>query len=211
MTSWRRRVMRASGVSAPARARMRVAMVSSVAGCSRTSTRHNLSVATVRDTPRADLAASVERFAAVGSCSTPSFSPDGGRVAFISDLSGVPQLWVVDAGGGWPERVTSFADQVVGAQWSPTEDLIAIDVAPGGGLNQQIYVVRPDGTGLRRLTAGGAENNRLQRWSRDGRTLYVASNRDDPSSFHVYAIEVASGGWRAISSRPGIATLSDVS
>ena len=159
----------------------------------------------------ADLAASVERFAAIGTCSTPSFSPDGSRVAFLSDLSGVPQLWVVAADGGWPERVTSFADQVVGAQWSPTEDLIAIDVAPGGGLNQQIYVVRPDGSGPRRLTAGGAENNRLQRWSRDGRTLYVASNRDDPTSFHIYAVDVASGAWRAVSSHRGIATLSDVS
>src|SRR5438045_9543956 len=166
----------------------------------------------VRDIPRdEELVASVERLAAIGSCSTPSFSPDGSRIALLSDLSGTPQLWTMPSAGGWPERVTALPDQLTNARWSPTDDLIAIEVAPGGGLDQQIYVVRSDGTGLRRLTAGGSDNNRLHRWSRDGRTLYVASSREDPSSFHSFAIDVASGEWRAVSRKPGIATLTDIS
>src|SRR3954470_2395552 len=96
----------------------------------------------------------VERLAQIGSCSTPSFSPDGSRIAFISDLSGTPQLWAMAADGGWPEEATAFFHQVVNARWSPSADLIAVEVAPGGGLNQQIYVVRSDGTGMRRLTPG---------------------------------------------------------
>ena len=82
----------------------------------------------VRDTPRdEELVASVERLAAIGSCSTPSFSPDGSRIAFLSDLSGTPQLWTMPSAGGWPERVTAFADQLTNARWSPAEDLIAIE------------------------------------------------------------------------------------
>ena len=166
----------------------------------------------VRDrTSDDELVASVERLAAIGFAATPSFSPAGAHIAFISDLSGTPQLWKMPSRGGWPERVTAFGDQVTNARWSPTEDLIAVEVAPGGGLNQQLYLVRSDGTELRRLSAGGAENNRLNRWSRDGRTLYVASNRDDPSSFHVYAVDVASGEWDAVTRQPGITTLFDVS
>ncbi len=159
----------------------------------------------------AELVESVERLAQIGSCAMPSFSPDGSRVAFISDLSGTPQLWTVAASGGWPERVTAFPDQVVNARWSPTDDLIAVEVAPGGGLNQQIYVVRSDGGGLRRVTPGGAENNRFHRWSRDGSRLFIASNRNDRASFHSFAIDVASGEWTVISDKPGIATLFDIS
>ncbi len=158
-----------------------------------------------------ELVARVELLAGIGSCSGASYSPDGKRLAFTSDLSGSPQVWVVSAGGGWPRRVTSFPDQVTSSRWSPTSDLIAVEVAPGGGLNQQVYVVQPDGRGLRRLTPGGAENNRLTRWSRDGRTLYVASNKDDPSAFETYAVDVSSGDWTRITKRGGITTLSDVS
>ena len=62
----------------------------------------------------------VARMAQVGGCRAPSFSPDGKRIAFISDLSGGPQVWMIDTEGGWPDRVTSFDDQVRGVQWSPT-------------------------------------------------------------------------------------------
>ena len=44
-----------------------------------------------------------ERFLNVRSASAPTFSPDGRRLAFISDITGVPQVWAVDTDGGWPE------------------------------------------------------------------------------------------------------------
>ena len=101
-----------------------------------------------------DIEAVAARMARVGMCRSPSFAPDGTRLAFVSDLSGVPQVWTVDAEGGWPEQVTALDDQVGNVAWSPDEEWLAFSLAPGGGLNSQIYVVRPDGTGLRRLSAG---------------------------------------------------------
>ena len=52
--------------------------------------------------------------------------------------------------------------------WSPEGSLLAFTVSPGGGLNTQIYLARPDGTGLRRITDGGQEGNQLTGWSHDG-------------------------------------------
>src|SRR6267378_2421223 len=62
---------------------------------------------------------SVAAMARVGSCSSPTFSPDGRRLAFVSNLSGVPQIWVVATEGGWPEQVTALEDPVGFVAWSP--------------------------------------------------------------------------------------------
>ena len=151
-----------------------------------------------------ELVRRVERLAGVGSCSTPTFSPDGSRLAFISDLTGTPQVWTVPFEGGWPTRVTAFPDQVTNASWSPTDDLIAVEVAPGGGLDQQVYLVRSDGSDVRRLTPGGQENNQLALWSPDGRTLFIVSSRDDAARFDAFAVDIATNTWRPLGTRQGI-------
>ena len=169
---------------------------------------------TVTTAPRIaddELVRTVERLAGIGFCHTPSFSPDGSRIAFLSDLSGTPQVWTVAFEGGWPERVTAFPDQVTNAMWSPTEELIAVEVAPGGGLNQQIYLIRPDGSGLRRLSAGGADNNQIAMWSRDGKTLFVASSRDDAARYDAFAVDVATNTWRSIGERRGLTRVNHMS
>src|SRR5688500_18858026 len=102
--------------------------------------------------PAEDLERSVAMMAKTGSAYAPSFSPDSNRVAFITNISGSPQVWIVPTSGGYPRQVTALDDPVEGVLWAPNGEWIAIQVAPGGGLNSQIYVVRPEGTGLRRLT-----------------------------------------------------------
>src|SRR5262245_9099330 len=72
-----------------------------------------------------DLETSVARMARIGSASSPSFSPDGTQLAFVSNLGGVPQVWVVPSAGGYPELVTPFEDPVGGVEWSPDGDWLA--------------------------------------------------------------------------------------
>jgi dipeptidyl aminopeptidase/acylaminoacyl peptidase len=162
---------------------------------------------------------SVALLARVGRCGSPSFSPDGARLAFVSDLTGTPQVWTVAAAGGWPDLVTALDDQVTGVVWSPAGDRLAFGLAPGGGMNEQVYLVRPDGTGLRRLTAGGRENNRLGDWTPDGRALAVTANLRRPDAVDAYLVDplggaggaVAEGGWRLVAESRGISRLADVS
>jgi Tol biopolymer transport system component len=111
----------------------------------------------------------------------------------ISNVSGVPQLYVTYR-GGW-RMVTDGADPVVAATWSPQpeNEWIAVTIAPGGGLNTQVYVVRSDGTGMRRLTDGGQENNAFDGWSDDGSKLFINSNRRDPTARDSFVVDLASG------------------
>jgi dipeptidyl aminopeptidase/acylaminoacyl peptidase len=125
----------------------------------------------------ADLESAVARMARIGSCTAPSFSPDGSRIVFVSNLTGVPQVWTVAAEGGFPRQVTALEDQVIGVQWSPDGRWIGFSLAPGGGMNSQIYLVRPDGLGLARLTAGGKDNNWFGGFSEDGGAIAFSSNR----------------------------------
>jgi dipeptidyl aminopeptidase/acylaminoacyl peptidase len=158
-----------------------------------------------------ELRETVVRLARIGACTSPSFSPDARQLAFVSDLGGLPQVWRVDATGGWPELVTTLEDQVRDVSWSPEGTWLALTAAPGGGLNSQIYLVRPDGSDLTRITEGGRTNNWLSRWSEDGRYVLYSSSRRTAEAMDPYAFEPVTGATRPISQGPGIAAATDVS
>lgn len=162
------------------------------------------------DDSKSEVAATVERFARVGSASAPDFSPDGKWVSFISNLSGVPQVWIVRSQGGFPRMMTNSNDPVQQAVWSPTSDWIAVTVAPGGGLNTQVYLVKPDGTSMHRLTDGGKDNNAVDAWSDDGSQLYIDSSRLDPASRDVFAVDVKTGALRLVVKNPGVGGVSNL-
>ena len=158
-----------------------------------------------------DVARTVEAIASIRSAGGPSFSPDGARIAYISSASGIPQVWTMAADGSDARQITNLSDPVQSVEWSPAGDLLAWDVAPGGGLNVQIYVSRPDGSGARRLTAGGRENNALTGWSDDGQRLMAASNSRDPARFEPVLIDIATGAATPVGNAAGVSRLVDLS
>jgi dipeptidyl aminopeptidase/acylaminoacyl peptidase len=161
--------------------------------------------------PPNELERSVALMAKVGACWSPSFSPDGSKVAFVSNMSGVPQIYIMPATGGFPEQVTALDDAVDEVDWSPTGEFLAFEVAPGGGLNTQVYVMKPDGSGMRRLTDGGKENNFMDRWSADGKILAISSSRRDPATTDSYFIDLASGKLQMVAENKGVGGVQDIS
>ena len=157
-----------------------------------------------------DLDTAVSRMSRVGFSRSPSFSPDGSTIAFVSNLSGLPQVWTVPAKGGFPRMVTSSDDPVGGIEWSPDGKWIAFTLAPGGGMNTR-YSPRPDGTGLKRLTDGGKETNRLGGFRHDGRKLALGSNRRMGAAIDAYLYDPESGALELVVTNPGIGGFDDLS
>jgi TolB protein len=87
-----------------------------------------------------------------GSQSLPARSPDGSRIAFLWDTPAGSGLYTADADGSNLRRVgeaeLNAADRIA---WSPNGEWLAFQ-GTDAETGPQIFVVRPDGTGLRRVT-----------------------------------------------------------
>ena len=158
-----------------------------------------------------DLEATVASMAGIGWAIAPTFSPDGNRVAYVSSETPAPQVWIHDRQAGASHQVTFFDDTVSAVEWSPAGNRLAVAVAPGGGMNVQIYLTPADRFEPRLITAGGKTNNWLSSWSKDGRYLAFSSNAEDPASMHSYIYDTANGETSLLSRNDGIGRVSSLS
>jgi TolB protein len=106
----------------------------------------------------------------------PAWSPDGARIAFASDRSGAPELYVMNPNGSNVVRVTTQVGFVWSRPtWAPDSRRLAFgcEVAPG---NRDICVIDVDGSGLVRLTGDPAIDDGAA-WSPDGTTIAFSTTR----------------------------------
>jgi serine/threonine-protein kinase len=127
---------------------------------------------------------------------TPTLSPTlfgggNGEIAFVSDRSGLPQVWLMDAQGNILGRVTDMEDGACQPDWSPDgERLVFVSPCPG---KQELYrgsslfIVDVDGTGLIPLdtTPGGDFE---PAWSPDGTQILFTTLRDGQAHLYLYTL-----------------------
>lgn len=123
----------------------------------------------------------------------PSFSPDGKRVSFLTDITGVPQAWAVNVEGGWPDQLTFHTERVSHAQFSPVADQLVFSRDVGGNENAQLFLIRGDGSEERRLTNADDVMHVFGNWSRDGKQIAYTANQRDRSKFDVHILNVETG------------------
>ena len=87
----------------------------------------------------------------------PRWSPAGKRIVFSSNRTGNGEVWIMRADGSGQRRIAGFAGRDDWAPaFSPDGKQIAFHSLGRGGASS-LYVVRPDGTGLRSLGIAGTD------------------------------------------------------
>ncbi len=124
-----------------------------------------------------------------------TWSPDGKTVAFISNLSGRNNLWLVSSVGGWPMQLTVSEQRQTSPTWSPDGKWIAYMSDYDGDEQWDIFLVSPKTGQVVNVTNTREIAEESPSWSPDGRYLaYMVK----PKTSSVFEIDVYDTLLRAV-------------
>lgn len=120
--------------------------------------------------------------------SDPAWSPDGSKLAFTSTRATVdhPQVYVMNADGSHPTRMTVDTMHDANPSWSPDGSKIVFEGEDG------IFVLTVKTKAVHRLTQG---NDSQPAWSPDGGTIVFVRSRDVPSSTNTTGTDQVDELW----------------
>ncbi|PYP56459.1 MAG: hypothetical protein DMD40_10855 [Gemmatimonadetes bacterium] len=118
------------------------------------------------------------------SASDPAFSPDGSRIAFVSQRDGNPEIYVMNADGTGSTRITNDPQADGRPSFTPDGQALVFHSARTAG-KQQIWFVNVDGAGLTQLTRDSV--NAMPTVSPDGQTIAYVSTRNKESHIWLMA------------------------
>jgi dipeptidyl aminopeptidase/acylaminoacyl peptidase len=159
----------------------------------------------------AEVRRAVTGIAAAPGAWCPALSPDGDRVAYVTDRSGIPRLEVAPVeGADVPAVLSAPPEEVVSVAWSPDGGWLAYLVSPGGSICAELHVVRPDGSG-HRVVAGQDPRATVFAggWTGPGHYVCSIAPGDGPDA-DVVLVDAATGGHRTLA-RGGFLSVSSVS
>jgi len=133
----------------------------------------------------------------------PVYSPDGQKIAFLSNRSGKPEIWICDSDGSNPFQLTSMEKLFTnGPSWSPDGKFIVFDTIIES--KQDIYIVNVEGGNPRRLTTD-PDVDWLSAWSKDGEWIYFTSHRTGKNQ--VWKIKLDGSDRKQLTKSGGLAPL----
>ncbi len=152
----------------------------------------------------------IHRYLNATKATQPQFGREG-SIYFISDHTGVPQLF--RSATTWPQQLTFAQNRVMSFQCSPVDSRVLYGHDVGGNENQQIYLLDPDTGEEHNLTIGYEHAMHLNfKWTPDGVQIVFAANRRDKGLFDLFTQKIGSKPvllWEQID--PGFLYIYDIS
>jgi dipeptidyl aminopeptidase/acylaminoacyl peptidase len=156
------------------------------------------------DTTSTNKKFSIGEFLEVKSAYNPSFSPDASKIAYISNETGIAQIYLIPRQGGESVQLTNSEDPISFAVFSPTEDIIIFGKSSGGNEQSQLYLVNAIDKEVTSLTDNEKARYDFSSWSHDGKLIAISSTERNGKDFDVYVMDIKTkekkcvyqgGGW----------------
>ena len=132
---------------------------------------------------------------------SPTYSPDGQRIAFVSTRAGLPQIYAMAADGTDQQLFAPFDYGATGSsnapEWSPDGQTVAFHRDVGGTL--QVFVLDARTRAVRQLTSVG--RNEDPTWAPDSRHMAFVSDRSGYRQ--LWIIDVETGRIRPLLQKSG--------
>ena len=126
----------------------------------------------------------------------PAWSPDGQKIAFLSDRSGDFEVWICDANGSNPVRMTSFNGPIVfNPRWSPSGEWLIFSALTGPNSNFESYFINAKGGSPERIVPLDHRSMAYPMLSHDGHWIYFIPG---PHERPVEAWRMPSAGGEAV-------------
>lgn len=129
---------------------------------------------------------------------SPTWAPDGSRLAYVSFEKKKPIIYVQSLVSGQRYVLANFKGNNSAPAWSPDGKRLAIVLTHGA--NSQLYAINADGTGLKQLTQSRAIDTEPV-WSPDGQSIYFTSDRG--GSPQIYRMPAVGGGAQRVTFEGG--------
>lgn len=121
-----------------------------------------------------------------------AWSPDGKQVAFISNMSGRRNIWLVPAQSGWPVQLTVSNERQTSPVWSSQGRWIAYASDYGGNEQYDLSLVSSTNGQVVNLTNSPEISEESPAWSPNGEKLAYSVKPKEASNYEVDVMEIES-------------------
>jgi dipeptidyl aminopeptidase/acylaminoacyl peptidase len=153
------------------------------------------------------------RYLKIRAAYAPSFSPDGRRLAFLTDVTGVPQVWEVPSSGPstWPEQLTFREERVSSVHYAPEGDALVYGSDVGGNERTQLFLLRgtDEAREERDLTGRPDAIHYFGGYAPDGARIAYAATRRNGTDFDVFVQALPDGEPECVWETEGYHTVAD--